>query len=446
MPTLSTTAAGASIETSRAPAAIHAAARVGRHLTATPMALVRRQRIRATRYPASRSRRLASTWPVSDRSARRTDGYARRSRSEPYRTSPNCLKRSIGGKPQSTSEFAERRNLCPRDDVSRKLTRRRHGRAIGRRADPEVDKRRDPRRGLTQSKERAMAGTRDDALLSVELSKWGAMMGLPDASRTIFSEDFDAETAEMTDAGVQVVFAFNETVATLVKNGLLDRTWFMTGSGSSAPGRESAAQPSGRASAPAPPISSRTTSSSPSRLRKPGPVVKKGAPSEFAAARDHAASRLLPARLREGNDAVVSAAGSAVDNAAGTVAPALRLGRVEQQLDQQRHRLAVLRHRQRHPPRRQQPDLTSRVLLRQSSSGRQRSQGQTSYVCGPAWRGPLTREKPLAALGVTGSETIPLYRQALLTLQKSQRPAQDLQNPSICARGGARPPAVYFRA
>lgn|SRR5512133_523957 len=68
-----------------------------------------------------------------------------------------------------------------------------------------------------------MAGTHDDAMLIVELSKWGAMMGLPDASRMIFSEGFDPDTAEMTDLGVQVVLAFNETVATLVKNDLLDR-------------------------------------------------------------------------------------------------------------------------------------------------------------------------------------------------------------------------------
>jgi hypothetical protein len=32
-----------------------------------------------------------------------------------------------------------------------------------------------------------MAGTREDATLIVELAKWGAMSGLPEASRTIFA-------------------------------------------------------------------------------------------------------------------------------------------------------------------------------------------------------------------------------------------------------------------
>jgi hypothetical protein len=68
-----------------------------------------------------------------------------------------------------------------------------------------------------------MAGTREDAALIVELAKWGSMIGLPEASRTIFSEDFDAESAEAFDQHVQTVLVFHETVGTLVKNELLDR-------------------------------------------------------------------------------------------------------------------------------------------------------------------------------------------------------------------------------
>jgi hypothetical protein len=68
-----------------------------------------------------------------------------------------------------------------------------------------------------------MAGTRDDALLMVELAKWGSMIGLPEASRTIFADDFDPDTAEANDQHVQAVLFFNETVGTLVKNDLLDR-------------------------------------------------------------------------------------------------------------------------------------------------------------------------------------------------------------------------------
>jgi hypothetical protein len=68
-----------------------------------------------------------------------------------------------------------------------------------------------------------MAGTREDANLIVELAKWGAMTGLPEASRTIFADDFDAGSAEVLDPHVQTVLVFHETVGTLVKNELLDR-------------------------------------------------------------------------------------------------------------------------------------------------------------------------------------------------------------------------------
>jgi hypothetical protein len=68
-----------------------------------------------------------------------------------------------------------------------------------------------------------MPGTREDATLIVELAKWGAMIGLPEASRKIFSDDFDAEGANALDPEVQTVLAWHETIGTLVKNHLLDR-------------------------------------------------------------------------------------------------------------------------------------------------------------------------------------------------------------------------------
>jgi hypothetical protein len=68
-----------------------------------------------------------------------------------------------------------------------------------------------------------MAGKREDAALIVELAKWGAMIGLAEASRTIYSDDFDRETADALDTNVQTVLVFHETVGTLVKNELLDR-------------------------------------------------------------------------------------------------------------------------------------------------------------------------------------------------------------------------------
>ena len=68
-----------------------------------------------------------------------------------------------------------------------------------------------------------MAGKHEDATLIVELAKWGSMIGLPEASRTIFSDDFDSESAEALDPHIQTILVFHETVGTLVKNDLLDR-------------------------------------------------------------------------------------------------------------------------------------------------------------------------------------------------------------------------------
>src|SRR2546430_2092760 len=68
-----------------------------------------------------------------------------------------------------------------------------------------------------------MAGTHDDAMLIVELSKLGAMSGLDEASRTLWADDFDPDTAEVNDPAVQKTLYFYETIGTLVKNGLFDR-------------------------------------------------------------------------------------------------------------------------------------------------------------------------------------------------------------------------------
>jgi hypothetical protein len=92
-----------------------------------------------------------------------------------------------------------------------------------------------------------MAGTDNDAVLVVELAKLAAMSGVPEAARVIFADDFDPDAIEAIDPHVRTVLGFNETVATLVKNTLLDRDlvydwlWVAGGSGSgplrSAPAR-----------------------------------------------------------------------------------------------------------------------------------------------------------------------------------------------------------------
>jgi hypothetical protein len=68
-----------------------------------------------------------------------------------------------------------------------------------------------------------MAGTREDAQMVIELAKWGSMIGLQEAARTVFSDGFDPEAADPLDKDVQAILAFTETVGTLVKNDLLDR-------------------------------------------------------------------------------------------------------------------------------------------------------------------------------------------------------------------------------
>lgn len=68
-----------------------------------------------------------------------------------------------------------------------------------------------------------MAGTKEDAAMIIELAKWGAMMDFGAATAALFADDFDAETAAMSDEPVRTVLVFCETIGTLVKNGLLDR-------------------------------------------------------------------------------------------------------------------------------------------------------------------------------------------------------------------------------
>ena len=63
----------------------------------------------------------------------------------------------------------------------------------------------------------------EDAKLIVQLAQWGTMMGLDDATRELFAEDFSAEKATIDDDNVRCVLQFGETVGTLTKNGLLSQ-------------------------------------------------------------------------------------------------------------------------------------------------------------------------------------------------------------------------------
>jgi hypothetical protein len=68
-----------------------------------------------------------------------------------------------------------------------------------------------------------MTATHDDAMLMVELAKWGSMAGIDEAARDVMSDHFDPEKADAEDPSVSKVLMFGETIGTLVKNGLLDR-------------------------------------------------------------------------------------------------------------------------------------------------------------------------------------------------------------------------------
>lgn len=66
-----------------------------------------------------------------------------------------------------------------------------------------------------------MANRRDGALL-VQLAQWGSSMGLEEAQRAVFADDFDPETASAQDVMVSRLLTWGETIGTLTKNGLLD--------------------------------------------------------------------------------------------------------------------------------------------------------------------------------------------------------------------------------
>ena len=66
------------------------------------------------------------------------------------------------------------------------------------------------------------APTRDDALLLVQLARWGTELGVHDAIAAILADDFDPDSADMGhDESVRTLLAFGESIATLTKHDLL---------------------------------------------------------------------------------------------------------------------------------------------------------------------------------------------------------------------------------
>jgi hypothetical protein len=64
--------------------------------------------------------------------------------------------------------------------------------------------------------------TRDDALLMVQLARWGTELGLEDAIAQILADDFDPDGADvLTDQPVRSILMYGESIGTLTKNNLL---------------------------------------------------------------------------------------------------------------------------------------------------------------------------------------------------------------------------------
>jgi hypothetical protein len=79
-----------------------------------------------------------------------------------------------------------------------------------------------------------MPATYDDAALIMQIVRWGTEMGIDDAGQAIFADNFDAKKASADDLPVGKMLSFFETLATLVKHGILDEAlvldlWWVPG-------------------------------------------------------------------------------------------------------------------------------------------------------------------------------------------------------------------------
>jgi len=68
-----------------------------------------------------------------------------------------------------------------------------------------------------------MAATNEDAVLVVQIVRWGTEMQLDEAVTELFADGFDPQSASVDTPAVRKILSFGETVGTLVKQGLLNR-------------------------------------------------------------------------------------------------------------------------------------------------------------------------------------------------------------------------------
>jgi hypothetical protein len=62
----------------------------------------------------------------------------------------------------------------------------------------------------------------EDALIVIQLSRWGTELGVDDAMHEIFADGFDAGDGSSDNESVRKVLNFGETVGSLVKHHVLD--------------------------------------------------------------------------------------------------------------------------------------------------------------------------------------------------------------------------------
>ena len=63
--------------------------------------------------------------------------------------------------------------------------------------------------------------TQEDGKMLIQLAQLGQSYGVMDAMPVIFADDFDVETADVSDAPVRSVLAYGELIGTLVKHDLI---------------------------------------------------------------------------------------------------------------------------------------------------------------------------------------------------------------------------------
>lgn len=67
-----------------------------------------------------------------------------------------------------------------------------------------------------------MVAKHEDAMVLIQLSRWGTELGLEDAMKEIFADGFDPGDGSSQNESVRKVLNFGETVGSLVKHKVLD--------------------------------------------------------------------------------------------------------------------------------------------------------------------------------------------------------------------------------